>query len=371
MAPQPHTQAQPDRPPARLLASAWRTMVEQAARPPRARDAAAQLGVSEGELIAATVASPGPGNLRAVRLEGDAPAILAATPTLGAVKAITRNEHVVHEKVGTFDHVSVSGSMGLVLNHDIDLRLFMGHWRHLFLVHDAWGNGTPRASLQVFDASGEAVHKIYSLEDADLSPFHALEAQFRSPEQSPELAVLPPMKVRPDAPDDSIDVEGFRAHWADLQDTHDFFGLLKDFGVGRHQAMRLADPQFAREVSLASARAMLEGAAARAVSIMCFVGNPGCIQIHTGAIEKVAVMGPWLNVLDAGFNLHLREDRIASAWVVRKPTRDGIVTSLELFDADNKNFVMFFGERKPGKPEREDWRQLITDVTAPPPAVAA
>jgi hypothetical protein len=44
-------------------------------------------------------------------------------------------------------------------------------------------------------------------------------------------------------------------------------------------------------------------------------------------------MGPWLNVLDPGFNLHLREDLIASAWIVRKPTADGVVSSLELFDA--------------------------------------
>lgn len=364
-------QGETEQTPGCSLLSAWCALAQQASRPLRARDAAGQLGVSEGELIAATLVSPGPGGLRAVRLEADAAAILAATPTLGTIKAITRNDHVVHEKVGAFGHVSVSGSMGLVLNHDIDLRLFMGHWRHLFLVHDRWGSGAARMSLQVFDGSGEAVHKIYSLEGADLTAFRALESRFRSAGQSAGLALLPPARPRPEAPDDTIDVAGFRAHWAALQDTHDFFGMLKDFGVGRHQAMRLADPAYARPVTTGSARAMLEGAAAQQVSIMCFVGNQGCIQIHTGPIEKVAVMGPWLNVLDAGFNLHLREDRIASAWVVRKPTRDGIVTSLELFDADLRNFVMFFGERKPGKPEREDWRRLIGDVAGPSPAAAA
>jgi putative hemin transport protein len=47
----------------------------------------------------------------------------------------------------------------------------------------------------------------------------------------------------------------------------------------------------------------------------------------------------------------VREDLVASAWVVRKPTVDGIVTSLEVFDADGCEIALFFGERKPGTPE--------------------
>jgi len=94
---------------------------------------------------------------------------------------------------------------------------------------------------------------------------------------------------------------------------------------------------------------------------MCFVGNPGMIQIHTGPVKRVEVMGDWLNVLDLSFNLHLREDRIATTWVVRKPTADGIVTSVELFDATGSTMAMFFGERKPGKPELAAWRALVAE----------
>ena len=86
------------------------------------------------------------------------------------------------------------------------------------------------------------------------------------------------------------------------------------------------------------------------------------IQIHTGPVHKVAVMGPWLNVLDPSFNLHLREDHIASAWVVRKPTSDGLVTSLELFDAQGDTIAMLFGERKPGRTELCAWRAIIDSL---------
>jgi len=87
----------------------------------------------------------------------------------------------------------------------------------------------------------------------------------------------------------------------------------------------------------------------------------GCIQIHTGPVVRIEPRGPWINVLDDGFNLHLRTDLVASAWVVRKPTVDGDVTSVEIYDATGEMMVQFFGERKPGQTERDDWRQLIAE----------
>jgi putative hemin transport protein len=70
-------------------------------------------------------------------------------------------------------------------------------------------------------------------------------------------------------------------------------------------------------------------------------------------------MGPWVNVLDADFNLHLRQDHVAECWLVRKPTTEGIVTSLEVFNAEGETLVQFFGKRKPGIPELANWRQLV------------
>ena len=96
---------------------------------------------------------------------------------------------------------------------------------------------------------------------------------------------------------------------------------------------------------------------------MCFVSTPGCIQIHSGPVVRVEPMTiqgkAWLNVLDPGFNLHLREDLIAEVWVVEKPTSDGIVTSLEVFDAQGGAMAMFFGARKPGQAELPGWRVIL------------
>ena len=99
-------------------------------------------------------------------------------------------------------------------------------------------------------------------------------------------------------------------------------------------------------------------AAAESLQIMCFVGNEGCIQIHSGEIATIREMGPWLNVMDPAFHLHLRTDHIAEVWAVRKPTDKGHVTSLEAYGADGELIIQFFGKRLEGYAERPVWRAL-------------
>jgi putative hemin transport protein len=347
--------------PCEHLREAYQTARREGAS--RHRDIAAKLGVSEGELIAAHVStSPRAHGLRAQRLRAEWPRLIAALEAVGPVMALTRNASCVHEKTGVYREASANGpagrEMGLVLGGDIDLRVFYSRWAHGFAVDEAGDKGMQR-SLQFFDASGTAIHKVFVKPTTDLAAWEQVVAACVSGDQTPGLEAVAPPAPAAERPDADIDAQAFRQAWASMRDTHEFFGLLRTHGVSRTQALRLAEPRFVRPVDAASAQQALSGAASTGTPIMVFVGNPGMIQIHTGPVKKVAVMGPWLNVLDPGFNLHLREDHIASAWVVRKPTSDGLVTSLELFDSQGETIAMFFGERKPGRPELCAWRELI------------
>ena len=336
----------------------------------RHRDIAAQLGVSEGELIAAHVSIPRrahpPGlGLQASRLQPRWPQLLARLEGVGEVMALTRNASCVHEKTGTYRNSSASGpagrEMGLVLGDEIDLRVFFRAWAHGFAVDETTATGVQR-SLQFFDATGTAVHKVFTRPGTQLDSWAELSAQFLAEDQSSGFGPVAVAPVAVEMPDDQINLAAFHQAWASLRDTHEFFGLLSKHGVSRTQALRLAERRFVYPVDPASAQQLLAGAASQGTPVMVFVGNPGMIQIHTGKVSKVVVKGPWLNVLDPRFNLHLREDHIHSAWVVRKPTSDGLVTSLELFDMQGDTIAMFFGERKPGRAELCAWRDLVDSL---------
>jgi putative hemin transport protein len=71
-------------------------------------------------------------------------------------------------------------------------------------------------------------------------------------------------------------------------------------------------------------------------------------------------MGPWINVMDPRFNLHLRADRIAEVYGVWKPTRTGDVFSVEAFAADGALILQVFGYRKdtPAAP----WNALVASL---------
>ncbi|RFA27195.1 hypothetical protein CAI21_15210 [Alkalilimnicola ehrlichii] len=319
----------------------------------RAREAARRAGLSEAELVAGRCGQS------ATRLRPNWPNLLPALGELGTVMALTRNEYAVHERHGRYENLNLTPRVGLVLNADIDLRLFFHHWHFAFAVTETGRDGKQRHSFQFFDADGSAVHKVYLTEASRHDAFAALVERFAATDQSTyqEVKAYPPKT--PDSPDAEIDVAALHHRWRRLRDTHHFQGMLKNLKIGRLQALRLAERDFAYPISLQAPRRLLQSAAETRCPIMVFVANAGTVQIHSGKIQQLRPTGPWFNVLDPTFNLHLREDALAQCWVVRKPTEDGIVTSLEAFDADGELIIQFFGLRKPGQAELSPWRELI------------
>lgn len=323
----------------------------------RNRDAAEMLGISEGEAIAACV------GFEAIRLLPRFIELFEEMPLLGPVMALTRNDSAVHEKDGIYENISHNEMIGLALGETIDLRIFYQQWAFGYAVFEKTSKGIQK-SLQFYNHHGHAIHKVFLRQHSHHSAFDQLVSRWRDPDQQAGIRVMPTTEPTTETPDNEIDVKGFHNAWGSMTDTHQFFGLLRKFGVSRTQALRLAPSQFARRVNNDATRSIIEQAAKTALPIMVFVGNNGMIQIHSGPVVNINVMEPWLNVLDSSFNLHLREDLIMHSWVVSKPTSDGEVTSLELFDHDGQTIAMLFGVRKPGQPELPAWRQMLVNLTS-------
>ncbi len=322
----------------------------------RIRNAAKALGVSEVELLATRI---GDG---VIRLRSEFPAILGEVVRLGRVMALTRNEDVVHERKGTYLNASLDkGPVGLFVGADIDLRIFWNAWSFGFAVHEEGKDG-PRSSLQFFAKDGSAIHKFHLLPESDAGAYHELVERFRDEDQHRAILVAPFPPAPAERPDAEVDVPAFRAAWLALKDTHDFHMLVHRNRLSRTQALRLAPEGYAIPVPTDSLRKVITAAAAQQVPIMVFVGDRGMLQIHTGTVERLMDIPGWFNVIDPDFNLHVREAAVANAWVVRKPTADGMVTAIECYNAAGDQLIQLFGKRKPGIPELESWRALVTDL---------
>ncbi|ATU95733.1 hemin-degrading factor [Phyllobacterium zundukense] len=322
----------------------------------RERDLAQQFGISEADLAAAYC------GINVIRISPRIETFLTEIESLGEVLVLTRNESAVHEKIGVYDKPVVGKHASMLLGEQIDMRIFPNSWAHGFAVEKHDGEDV-RRSLQFFDAAGEAIHKIHLRPASDLAAYETLVATLRLDDQSQtlELTSLPKSEEKT-LEIAELDASGLRDRWSQMKDVHEFFGILRSLKMTRHQAVQVIGQDYAWQLDADALAAMMHHSAQEQIPIMCFVGNRGCIQIHSGPIQSVKAMGPWINILDETFHLHLRTDHIAEVWAVRKPTKDGHVTSLEAYGSEGEMIIQFFGKRHEGAGERSDWRQLIESL---------
>jgi putative hemin transport protein len=324
----------------------------------RARDFAIQHQITEAALVAAFV---GHGT---TRITADPDRLIPWIGRLGEVLALTRNAHCVHERRGTYADYRTGAFAAMVLGPEIDLRIFPKHWVHAFALEEPGeepgeelGEAGPKRSLQVFDAAGDAVHKVHLKPSSRHDLWADLLANMRLPAQPLDLAPRSPVEP---AKADAGHAPALRTAWDRMTDTHQFLGLVKDHGMNRLGAYRIAGAPYVQRLDPSAVTQTLTGASDAGIPVMIFVGNAGCIQIHGGKVGKIVPMGPWINVMDDRFNLHLRADHLAEVYRVWKPTRSGDVFSVEAFAPDGALILQVFGYRKdtPSAP----WNALVAGL---------
>lgn len=328
----------------------------------RIRDAAKKLNSTEAELLATSC------NDTVTRLDVNITDFLAnEIPLLGKVKALTRNDEVVHERNGEYLNPSFgkNSHVGLFVGDDIDLRIFLSHWKFTFAVSEV-ARGKMRYSIQFFSKEGNAIHKIYLIKESNNDAFLKIKKVFQHKIQGIEKNEITTEKIDIERRKENPNINEFQKDWLNLKDTHAFFPLLKKYGVTRLQALEIAPERdgihYAKKVSNDVIKKSLERVSETGTPIMVFVGNKGMLQIHTGPVKKLLEMKEWYNVMDPDFNLHIKTTDIKECWLVKKPTSDGEVNSIEVFNFKEELICTFFGKRKPGIPEDLNWLKIINEL---------
>jgi len=345
--------------PDQTLAGRWQAL--QAAEPNlRIRSVADRLGVSEMELVRLR------GEDALIPLQNRFAELLKSLETVGPVMILTRNNEAVHEVTGTFSNFTAgkSGAMGLAVG-EIDIRVFFNNWAWGYWVREEVRSGL-RESLQFFDRYGTAVHKIYRVEQTDARAWAGLLADYRGPRLAPFVAAGK-REVPARVPVAEVNAELLREGWQQLKDVHHFNALLKRAGTDRLTALEIVRGEWATELQRTDGEVLdclLTLLRDNLCPAMFFVGNPGIVQIYTGQVVNLRRTGSWMNVLDDGFNLHANTDEVRRWWVVRRPSTDGLITSVEAFNNDGELVLTVFGARKPGIPESDHWRAQVSTLEA-------
>lgn len=243
------------------------------------REGAAELGISEAELLAAHCHESGEEGVR--RLDGDWLPLLARLGALGSMLLLTRNEHAILQQKAPYSRLAVRGSTATAAGPGRGLVLQLERWAHGFAVVDQSSTGL-RRSLQFFDGEGSAVHKVFLQEGSAHAAFEALASRHLHEDQSPILGPSPGKS------------------WA-----------LRSFPG-------LRDSQRIWRVEPGSLGCLLLEAMGRNLQIQISVASGAALQTLCGPVGSLQRRGDWLQVLDPTFNLAIDLEGLASAWVTRE-----------------------------------------------------
>lgn len=326
------------------LSKAW-AQLRQSQPKVRIRDAAKALNVSELELA---LLEPG-----TELLVHQPHQLIGALSKVGRIMALTRNNVAVHEVKGTCSTLQGGEKMGLMLG-DIDTRLFFARWAYTLYIDQG-----DRQSLQFFNGSGDALHKIFTTPETNLSAWFELISWQRSHKP---IEFIKHAKTRPEPLNTTTNVEALRQEWLAITDVHQFMGLLKRHNTSRLTAFKLAGERFAKPANPSKLPALFEAVSQGDHEIMVFCNNSGLVQIYSGTLTRLVPMAQWFNVLDPNFNLHLDTSQVAQVWTAVRPSADGNIHSVELFDLHGEQVLQIFSRRQEGQPEPNFWAPLINQI---------
>lgn len=315
----------------------------------RIRDAAKQLGVTEAQLVAVRCGET------STRLDNRFEAIFKQLEGFGELLAITRNDAVVHETRGVYDSMRKHGNVGMYFKPGMDTRFFFDEWDSVFAV-----NENERLSIQFFDRYGQSAHKVYLTENSHQSQYFDLVEAFRSGNQ----AIHQSVKARPEKiPATDLDAEALRTAWEGIRDVHEGSRIIHSLGRGDHQAVyRALGEDYARPLQPSMVEKLIETFAEKQLQLMIFVMGKSAVQSYGGQIHKILRTGPWFNVLDKPFNLHLKSELLDRVWLLRKPSDDGWITSLDVFDHHSQEVMVICDNRVRGQNESQQWTETVAEL---------
>lgn len=290
--------------------------------------------------------------------------LLIELKKVGKVLAITDNRYAFNEIKGQYDNARIGTRTGLFLTpRGLDLRLFPSHWQSVFAVTEPFGNIPKLHSFQFFDAQGQAVHRVYAIDETDMTQWQHLIESYADATMSPIIIEQKQSSTLSSSSlDPSLSIQVERS-WREMVDVQQFYDLLQQYHLTRQDAFRHVSDELAYQVSVDAMQTLMAKVYQDENEVMIFTGNDACVQIYTGVIIESYSNKGWLNLSGNQFSYHLREDQVHECWVVKKPIAQGHVTSLEIFDKEGQQLSQIYGARQENEPEQAYWRAQITSLT--------
>jgi putative heme degradation protein len=318
------------------------------------RDAAKELGVSELELVAV---------LDGVEFWDARPEdILGDLHQLGNVMSMVRSDHAVSEVNQTFPKWEPrEGEKNTVSEGALTLQLDVERLKHILLKVDG-----KRHSLQFFDASGACLQKVVVAARSDLGALAQLRSKYAL-EKAPELKVEAGPALEADHA--AVDPKAIQESWASLAGPQQANALFEKFNVKRWQGLEALGQDVAHCLKDLAPMTLLKHLADSKLAVRHSLSNGPVSQSFEGRFKNIQDAMGFSNVLDSGFNLHLRSDAVCGVWLLKSEGGEAEQYWIEVYGGDHELISSFsLAESSLGEEElsnaRSQWKAVVEALKA-------
>ena len=272
----------------------------------RIRDAAYQMKVSEAELLSTEI-----NETVSFLLIEDMTAFIKDVLKVDKIMLLIRSDYVVHEKTIKTKNIRLEDNQIIDLDkNDCSILDFnIDAFEYVFFQKKMHSNRELK-SFQFFDKAGMAILKIY-LKGKDLGFFDEIDLKYK--------------KTYNYEMQSDLDINN-----SNLLDSKIKINLPYDTSNSKTSC---------RDISVKSLRLILENASDMKTPIQIHALGLGTIQYHRNTVRNIVDYGPWVNVIDQKFNLHVLENGLTRASLIQYQFKDCQQYLINFFDKNNTHVL--------------------------------
>lgn len=293
-----------------------------------------------------------------VRLRADWRSLLPLLRQLGQVTSVTTSCHATLHYEGQCPEYQHFDRCGLFSAEAFDLRVCLPFWAAAFAIACRLpGEASLSRSLHFYDQRGGTIHQTFLGRNSVTEAFEEILERFVEQDQSPFPCAVESGTRQCDP--SCCRTSALLSDWSRLKNTLEFTSLLREHRVTRQYAFLAGQGLFTRRLGLRTLRSLLQRIAVGRLGIETRVGNGSCEQACRDEIRSVSCPAGVLAIRGHNTAVRITEDSIASAWILKIPTKSGPIESIELNDADGNTIASIRGVRIDTGCQSSEWHRLL------------
>lgn len=220
-------------------------------------------------------------------------------------------------------------------------------------------NSADEKSIQYFDKYGFSVFKIRLKKESLENETDDFIKTFENKSETFDFEIEAyPAEHQTDLTADEL--KAFQSDWKNLDEPEEFNQILKKYNISQLNALHHApEDYFATKIRNRKVANILEEAIVAGTKLKFSVENHKTGLTYKCASERGSWHGEWFNVFGKTAQFSLDTSKIIESFIVRKPSRSGIISSISCFDGNNAQIFEVYCNREDDEPEPNEWRALL------------